>query len=213
VAFNRSTSRGHGRVARANVARGSCRNRRLIQPTTVDPPAIPTHTRLCPVLARAQFRCQPAEPSVRAMTVKIALEIKELHLQISGRPEQRLIETFAANRADQAFDEWMRQRHVRHRLDGFHLEDSQIRLSLVESVQRIMVRAEVGRRRLATHRSIEHVAQRHAIHDAAVHGEAHDTPRTLVHHDEHPVCIEDGRFAPRWCLSSGGKVDSHRSGA
>ena len=60
------------------------------------------------------------------MTVIVPLEIKELHLQISGRPEQRPVETFAANRADQAFDEWMRQRRVRHRLDGFHVEDSQI---------------------------------------------------------------------------------------
>ena len=43
------------------------------------------------------------------MTVKIALEIKELPLQIRGRPEQCPVETFAANRTDQAFDEWMRQ--------------------------------------------------------------------------------------------------------
>ena len=59
----------------------------------------------------------------------------------------------------------------------------------MEAVQRIMVRAEVGRRRLATNRSIEHVAHRYAIHDAAVHAKAHDAPRTLVHHDEHPVCV------------------------
>jgi hypothetical protein len=38
---------------------------------------------------------------------------------------------------------------------------------------------------LKTNRSIEHVAQRHAIHDAAVDAEAHDAPRILVHHDEH----------------------------
>jgi hypothetical protein len=48
------------------------------------------------------------------MTVKIALEIKELRLQISSRPEQRSVETFAANRADQAFNEWMRQGRVWH---------------------------------------------------------------------------------------------------
>jgi hypothetical protein len=64
------------------------------------------------------------------------------------------------------------------------------------SVQRIMVRAAVGRRRLATPRLIEHLAQRHAIHDAAVHANAHDAPRPLIHHDEHPVRVEDGRFAP-----------------
>src|SRR5713101_3065963 len=43
--------------------------------------------------------------------------------------------------------------------------------------------SELRRRRLATNRSIEHLAQRDAINDAA----AHDAPRTLVHHHEHPV--------------------------
>jgi len=60
-----------------------------------------------------------------------------------------------------------------------------------------MIRAEVGRRRLPTNRSIEHAAQRHSIHDAAVHAKAHDPSRALVHHDEHPVGVQDGRFAPK----------------
>jgi hypothetical protein len=44
------------------------------------------------------------------MTFKVALEFKELEFQIRGRPEHRPVETFAAYRADQAFDEGMRQR-------------------------------------------------------------------------------------------------------
>ena len=67
----------------------------------------------------------------------------------------------------------------------------------MESVQRIVVRAEVLRRRLATSCSIEHLAQRHAVYDAAVHAKTHDAPRPLVHHDEHPVRVENGRFAPK----------------
>jgi hypothetical protein len=67
------------------------------------------------------------------MTVKGALEFKELELQIRGRPEQRPVETFAPHRADQAFDEGMRQRHVRHRLDGFYVEDPQGGLPLMEA--------------------------------------------------------------------------------
>ena len=35
-----------------------------------------------------------------------------------------MIEAFAADRADQAFDEWMRQRRVRYRRDGLDVEDS-----------------------------------------------------------------------------------------
>jgi hypothetical protein len=46
------------------------------------------------------------------MTVQVPLEIKEFHVQVSGRPE-RAVETPAPNRADQAFDEWMRQRRER----------------------------------------------------------------------------------------------------
>jgi hypothetical protein len=51
--------------------------------------------------------------------------------------------------------------------------------------------------RLATSGSIEHLAQRHTVYDAAVHAKTHDAPRPLVHHDEHPVRVEDGRFAPK----------------
>jgi hypothetical protein len=34
------------------------------------------------------------------MTVKVTLELKELQLQISSRPEQRAVETFTADRAN-----------------------------------------------------------------------------------------------------------------
>ena len=42
------------------------------------------------------------------MTVKVALEITELDVQISGGPEQRAVETLAPNITGQAFDERMR---------------------------------------------------------------------------------------------------------
>ena len=32
---------------------------------------------------------------------------RELHLQISGRPDQRVVQAFATNGADQSFKEWM----------------------------------------------------------------------------------------------------------
>jgi hypothetical protein len=68
---------------------------------------------------------------------------------------------------------------------------------MVESVQRTMVRAEVGRHRLATSRAIEHPAQPGAINDAAMHAKAHDATRALIHHDEHPVCAQHGRLASK----------------
>jgi hypothetical protein len=68
---------------------------------------------------------------------------------------------------------------------------------LVEPIQGIMVRTEVFRRGVASSRSIEHPAQRHAINDAAMHAKAHDATRALVHHDENPVCAQDDRFASK----------------
>src|SRR5262245_47852475 len=111
VAFTQSTSRAV-RTWPACITRRLCRDRRLIQPTTVGPPAILTDTRPCAVLGCVRFRRPPAQPRVRAITVKVALELTELRLQISGRPEQRPVETFAAYRADQPFDEGMRQWRV-----------------------------------------------------------------------------------------------------
>ena len=109
-------------------------------------PPIRTDTRAGTARVRARFRRAPVQPRMRSMTVIVTLEIEKLHLQVGGRPEERPVQAFAPNGADQAFDEGMRQRRVRHRLDGFHVKDSQIRLPLVESVQRIMIRAEVGRK-------------------------------------------------------------------
>src|SRR5207245_11270360 len=111
----------------------------------------------------------PLQPRMGSVTVVVTPELEELHLQIGGSPEQGAVQAFPSNRANESFDEWMRDRRVRHRLDLFHAEYPQIRLPLVESVKRIMVRAEVSRRRLATSRSIEHSAQPHAINDAAMH--------------------------------------------
>jgi hypothetical protein len=52
----------------------------------------------------------------------------------------------------------MRAWHVRNGLDLRHVEDPQIRLSLVKPIQRIVVSAEVRRWGLASRRSIEHPA-------------------------------------------------------
>src|SRR5258708_35531533 len=76
------------RLTRAHVAHGSCCNRRVIQPTTVGPPAVPINTRSCPVPVRARFRCHPTQPRPGARTGKVTLELKDLQLQLSSRPGQ-----------------------------------------------------------------------------------------------------------------------------
>src|SRR6185295_9173994 len=103
-----------------------------------------------------RFRRTPLQSCMGAVTVVVALERQELHLQIGSRPEQGAVRTFPPNRADESFDVWMRERRVGHRLDFFHCEDAQVGLPLVEWVQPIMVRAEVRRWGVTTCRSVEH---------------------------------------------------------
>ena len=67
----------------------------------------------------------------------------------------------------------------------------------MKPIQRIMVRTEVVGQRLAARRVIEHPAQHHPVHHTLVHAETHDAPCPVVHHDEHPVRVQHGRFAPK----------------
>jgi hypothetical protein len=135
-------------------------------------PSIRTDTRVSAARVSVRVRRTAFQPPMGAMTVVIALEIEELHLQISGRPEQRAVQAFAPNGADDPFNEGMGERHLRDGLDFSHAEYSKIPLPLVEPIQRIVVRADVCRRGVAASRSIEHAAQRHAINDAAMHAKA-----------------------------------------
>src|SRR4051812_13696419 len=57
------------------------------------------------------------QPGMRVVTVVGALEIEQLHLQIVAGPEQRAVEAFAPDGADQAFNDGMGERRVRHGLD------------------------------------------------------------------------------------------------
>jgi hypothetical protein len=70
-------------------------------------PPVRTDTRLDDARVPSRFRRAPAKTRMRSMTVEVPSEIEELHLQISGRPEQGMVQAFAPNGADQSFNEWM----------------------------------------------------------------------------------------------------------
>jgi hypothetical protein len=169
----------------------------LKPPTTVQLSSIRTEIRSFAARVSPRIRRAPFQSRMRSVTIVVALKIEELYLQIRGRPAQRAIQAFASNRANEPFNEGVRQRHVRDSFDFLHVEDPKIPLPLMEPIQRIMVRADVCRRGLAARCSIEHPAQPHAIHDVPMYAKAHDATRALVHHDEHPVCAQDGRFASK----------------
>src|SRR5262245_61634057 len=175
----------------------SCGDRCVIQASTVHLPAIRSESRACTARLGARVRRPSGQPAMRAVAVVITLEIEKLHLQIGGRPEQRAVQVFAPDGADQPFNTWMRKRRVRDRLDFMDVQDPKIPLPLAEPIQRVMVRADVGWRSLAARRSIEHAAERNAVHDAAMRAKPHDTARELVHHDQHPVGPQDRRLAAK----------------
>ena len=102
----------------------------------------------------------------------------------------------APNCPDQSLYEGMRKRHVRNSLDFGYLEYPKIGLPLGESIQRIMIRAEVFWQTVPTNCSAEHAAQRHSIQDAAVDAKPNEATRKLVPHNENPMRPQVCRFAP-----------------
>jgi hypothetical protein len=74
---------------------------------------------------------------VNAVAVVIVLELIQLALKVGPIPEEHLIQVLAPNRADQPFDERMRNWGVRNRLDLLDLEYAQVGEPAVESKQRV----------------------------------------------------------------------------
>ena len=64
---------------------------------------------------------------MHAVRVVIIPEFTQLARQVHRIPEEHAVEKLSANRADQSFDERMRNRYVGHRLDLINFEYTQIR--------------------------------------------------------------------------------------
>src|SRR5262245_24175044 len=132
---------------------------------------------------------------MNAKSIVISFEFGKLHLQICRRPEHKMIEVFATNGSNQSLNERMRQGNVRRCFDFRHPEYPQVGLPLMEPIQRIMIRTQVFRDRLASNRSIKHATECPAIHDSSVNSESDDAPSVLIHDDQHhPVHPQCHRF-------------------
>ena len=59
----------------------------------------------------------PLQAGVRSMPIVIVPESNKFYLQIRSRPEQQLVQTLAADGADQSFDQWVGPRNVRNCFD------------------------------------------------------------------------------------------------
>ena len=95
--------------------------------------------------------------------------------------------------SDQPLHERMRQGNIGHRLDFCYVQDSQIGLPLVKSIERIVVGAEILRHRpVASNGLIEHTAERDAIDRSGMDAEPNNPAGVLVHEDQDPVGSERG---------------------
>ena len=83
------------------------------------------------------------ERAVYAIRVVIIAEFVQLLRQIYGVPEKGAIKVLTPDSSDQPFDEGMRDRSVRNRLDLVDLEHTQVGEPAVEAKQWVMIGAEV----------------------------------------------------------------------
>ena len=82
---------------------------------------------------------------MHAVRVVIIPEFAQLARQVEGIPEEYAIEILTADRADEPFDERMRKRDVRNRLDFPDLEYPQVGQPTVKAKQRIVIGADALR--------------------------------------------------------------------
>ena len=127
----------------------------------------------------------------------VCLEAFELAAKVDRIPEERAVEVLAPNRPDQSLDEGMRHRHVRDGLDLFDLEDSQIGEPSVKAKQRIVIRTQPRRRRMARNGLIEHATHDWTVNGLAADAESDDSTGIHVDHHEDPVAAKEDRLAAK----------------
>jgi hypothetical protein len=102
---------------------------------------------------------------------------------------------FAPNRSDQPFDKRMRQGSVGHRFNLCHTKYPKIRLPLVESVQRIVIRTEIFGNHFSTDGTVEHSAESDAVDNPGMNPKPDNAPGLLIHNKEHPIRPQSDRLA------------------
>ena len=86
---------------------------------------------------------------MHAVRVVVICECVQLTRQVARVPEEYAVEIFAADRADQPFDERMRNWRVRSPLDLLDRKDAKVGDPAVKAKQWIVIRTDVLRQILA----------------------------------------------------------------
>src|SRR5882672_2923001 len=86
---------------------------------------------------------------------------------------------------------------MRHGLDFVNLENPQVRLPPMRLEQRIVIRTEMLRCALPVNGGVECATEVGTRDRAAVHADADEATRELVHDDEYPVAPEHDGLASK----------------
>src|SRR5215831_20661118 len=91
----------------------------------------------------------------------------------------------------------MRPGKIRDGFDFRDAKDSEVGTPLMKLIQGIVIGTQIFRKAGTSNGLLEHPAERQAIDDARLNSKPDDSPRVLVHHDEHPIRSQDDRFASK----------------
>src|SRR3954447_8681116 len=86
---------------------------------------------------------------------------------------------------------------MRHRLDFIDLQNPQVRAPPVCFEERIVIGTEMSRYALPMNGGVKDAANVGTRRGAAVHADAHEATRELVHNHEHPVAAEHDGLAAK----------------
>src|SRR5438876_404479 len=180
-------------VARRLWVANSCSSgdRDLKQPAVVLPPSVVIKRRRSRGGRSGELRWRgTGERPMNAMSVVIVAELLQLPRQVHRVPEEYPIEVLTPDRSDQPFDERMRDRSVRNRLDLLDLEDAQVGEPTVEAKQGVVVGTQMPRKRLSGDDLVEHPANGRPAGVSALNAKANDPACEHVHHHQGPVELE-----------------------
>ena len=62
-----------------------------------------------------------------ACRVVVLLELGQFSFQVTGIPEQHVVEKFSPQCSDRPFHKWVGQRHLRHGFDFFNVQNPKVR--------------------------------------------------------------------------------------
>ena len=125
------------------------RHRQLIEFATVRLPTIRVNVSPLPFeIVTYLVRRLATERAMDPAPVVVVAERRQLSLQVHRIPEQSLVEELSAYRSYQALNERVTQWHISHRLDRLDFQHPQVGLPSMISEQRVVVGAEITRKRL-----------------------------------------------------------------